>query len=142
MNAKTLIDWLETLDAEESVFIHEGGITLMTTSGAYLEVGGGPEEETEAPISSALFNNFEIEIPEEALDVYPRQGECGPWVDVWKSKITRPTLCTPEKLAAELKEYGAWDAAELAEDGKNWERILWLSGGQILDERAKEERQS
>lgn len=93
-------------------------------------------------IASALFERFEIEIPEEALDEYPKQGECGPWVHAWKGKITRPTLCTAETLAAELKEYGAWDAAELADDGKNWERILWLAGGQIRDERYKEERQS
>jgi len=35
-------------------------------------------------------------------------------------------------LANELKEYGAWDASELA-DSQNLQRILWLAGCDIAE---------
>lgn len=37
-------------------------------------------------------------------------------------------------LAAELKEYGAWDEKELADHDQNLQRILWLAASDILDE--------
>lgn len=40
----------------------------------------------------------------------------------------------PADLRAELKEYGAWDADELADHSQNLQRILWLAGGNITDE--------
>lgn len=39
----------------------------------------------------------------------------------------------PAILAAELKEYGAWDAAELADHEQNKQRILWIAAGDIAD---------
>lgn len=36
-------------------------------------------------------------------------------------------------LAAELKEYGAWDASELADHQANLARILWIACGDICD---------
>lgn len=40
----------------------------------------------------------------------------------------------PEALRLELKEYGAWDATELADHEQNLQRILWLACGQIKEE--------
>lgn len=39
----------------------------------------------------------------------------------------------PANLADELKEYGAWDAEQLANHADNVQRILWLAGGDIVD---------
>lgn len=40
----------------------------------------------------------------------------------------------PATLASELKEYGAWDDAELADHAQNLQRILWLAAGNIVEE--------
>jgi hypothetical protein len=37
-------------------------------------------------------------------------------------------------LAAELKQYGAWDAVELADHDQNLQRILWIASGNIAEE--------
>lgn len=39
----------------------------------------------------------------------------------------------PEKLKSELREYGAWDDAELSDHDQNLSRILWLACGDIFD---------
>ena len=39
----------------------------------------------------------------------------------------------PATLRDELSEYGAWDAAELADHGQNLQRFLWLMAGDIAD---------
>ena len=39
----------------------------------------------------------------------------------------------PADLAAELKEYGAWDTRELADHERNLIRMLWLAAGEICD---------
>ncbi len=36
-------------------------------------------------------------------------------------------------LARELREYGAWDADELADHDANLSRLLWLACGDITD---------
>jgi hypothetical protein len=38
-----------------------------------------------------------------------------------------------ETLRQELKEYGAWDADELADHDANQSRILWLACGDLFD---------
>jgi hypothetical protein len=39
----------------------------------------------------------------------------------------------PDLLVDELREYGAWDADELADHDANLDRILWLACGDIID---------
>lgn len=41
-----------------------------------------------------------------------------------------------EAMAAELAEYGAWDADELADENATRERFLWVACGNIVDEYA------
>ena len=41
----------------------------------------------------------------------------------------------PETLVRELREYGAWDAEELADHDANLTRILWLAAGDIVEGR-------
>lgn len=43
----------------------------------------------------------------------------------------------PILLAAELREYGAWDEDELADHQQNLQRILWLACGEIKEEAAQ-----
>lgn len=40
----------------------------------------------------------------------------------------------PEKLAKELKEYGAWDSEELSNHSENIIRWLWISAGDIAEQ--------
>lgn len=40
----------------------------------------------------------------------------------------------PKLLADELREWGAWDDAELSDHEQNKARILWLACGDIADE--------
>lgn len=39
----------------------------------------------------------------------------------------------PQTLRDELREYGAWDAEELADHEDNLQRILWLAGCDIRE---------
>ncbi len=84
-------------------------------------------------METALFNRFEIDMPLEAVYDCSHQGECDDDVEHWSSKIARPERCTVEPLRAELKEYGAWDEDELADDDTNWQRIIWIAAGNIKE---------
>lgn len=42
----------------------------------------------------------------------------------------------PEAIRAELKEYGAWDQNELADDVQNRARIVWIAAGNICEEQS------
>jgi hypothetical protein len=83
---------------------------------------------------TAYFNRFCLELPAEAVTDCSHSGACDSDVAHWAPKIERPADCTPEALRAELREYGAWDSEELADDAANWERIVWLAAGNIRDE--------
>jgi len=91
-------------------------------------------EEYSDAFTYAGFNNFELEIPKEAVADCSHQGQCDEDVDFWAPRITRPESITPELLRRELKGYGAWDEDELMNDEDNWKRIIWLAAGQIKDE--------
>ena len=85
-------------------------------------------------MKTAYFNRFTLDLPPEAVADCSHQGQCDADVDCWATRIERPSNLTPGKLRAELKEYGAWDADELADDAINWHRIIWLAAGNIQDE--------
>lgn len=40
----------------------------------------------------------------------------------------------PAALRRVLREYGAWDDAELSDHDQNLQRVLWLAAGDILEE--------
>ena len=89
-------------------------------------------------MKTAQFNRFALDLPDDAAASCYHQGACDSDVEYWSNRVTRPDEITPEKLAAELKEYGAWDAEELADDAANWCRIIWLAAGNIQDEEKAE----
>lgn len=91
-------------------------------------------------MSTALFNRFEIELPDEAVDDCSHAGACDADVAYWAPKIPRPESVTPEALRDELREYGAWSTAELADDDANWRRIVWLASANIKEERYEASR--
>lgn len=82
----------------------------------------------------ATFERFVIEMSEEAARDCSHSGACDADVEHWAQIITRPDECTPEALRAELREYGAWDAEQLADDDENWLRIVWIAAGNIKEE--------
>lgn len=51
LKVSELMRWLKTLESDDLVWIDDGGLTLETKDGAYLEVGGKIEfyEEKENP---------------------------------------------------------------------------------------------
>lgn len=64
------------------------------------------------------------------------QGQCDDDVK-WLSeqpKIKRQlNKIAPETLRNELREYGAWDAEQLADHEQNLQRLLWLAAGDIKE---------
>ena len=40
----------------------------------------------------------------------------------------------PEDVRRYMAEYGAWDAAELADHERNLQRLLWCAAGDIVDD--------
>ena len=78
-----------------------------------------------------MFEGFGLSMPDDAVADCSHQGQCDEDVEYWSARIDRPETITPEALAAELREYGAWDQDELADDAANWRRIIWLAAGNI-----------
>lgn len=85
----------------------------------------------------ATFNRFEIELTREQADTGSHKGRCDEDVAALVREpeiVSQLDAINPDTLRAELKEYGAWDANELADDAQNRQRIVWLAAGQISDE--------
>lgn len=82
----------------------------------------------------ASFNRFEMRVLGEAVTDCAHQGNCEADVKNWAPKIAAQVEAdnftlkpTPEKIRAALKEYGAWDEAELQDDAQNWIRLCWIA---------------
>ena len=85
----------------------------------------------------AIFNHFEIQMTRNQAESASHPGPCDSDVrDLLNDrKIARQLdKIAPEKIAAELKEYGAWDEVELSDNEANKARILWIACGNITDE--------
>jgi hypothetical protein len=85
----------------------------------------------------AQFERFEITMSQKAAATMAHAGDCDTDVTAalpaFRRQLERIGL---EKIRAELQEYGAWDAEELADDEENMKRVLWIAAGNIM-ERAK-----
>jgi len=88
----------------------------------------------------ALFERFELELPVECVRDLSCSGPVDDSADYWQRKIDLSHI-SDDCLAAELKEYGAWDSEELQDREANERRILWIAAGNIkeneLEERTK-----
>ena len=85
-------------------------------------------------MKTAFFERFELALPDQAVADCSHQGACDDDVEYWARKLERPAALTAEAVAAELREYGAWDDEELADDEANWRRIIWIAAGNIREE--------
>lgn len=81
----------------------------------------------------ATFNRFEIQLSDECVRDCYHQGACDEDAEYWQKRVDLSHISDAE-LAAELREYGAWDAEELADRTANERRILWIAAGNIQDE--------
>ena len=79
---------------------------------------------------------IELQLRREDAEAMAHSGRCDedveyaiaiPYIAEQLAKID------PETLRDELKEYGAWDEAELADHAQNLQRILWLLAWEIVD---------
>lgn len=96
----------------------------------------------------ASFNRFELRLPGQCVIDCSRGGDCGADVEAWTGRIrelierdgfkNRPT---PELIRDELEEYGAWDAGQLADDGANFERLVWLAACSIGEDEQRDHSQ-
>jgi len=83
----------------------------------------------------ASFNTFEINITKKDAKTMSHQGNCITEVRALLPKYEKQLKkIGNEKIASELKEYGAWDKNELKDEKDNFERILWIASGNILED--------
>lgn len=85
----------------------------------------------------AYFDRFTIQVTKKQALQGSHVGACDEDIKYLRTlpKIRRQlNRLDPEKLKAELREYGAWDETELSNHDKNLSRILWLACGDIRDE--------
>jgi hypothetical protein len=101
---------------------------------AIASVFGWSIRDVKPKILTACFNRFSFDMPLEAVDDCSHSRACDDDVEHWAKEIERPGEITPELLALELKEYGAWNAEELSDDDANWHRIVWLAAGNLKDD--------
>ncbi len=89
----------------------------------------------------ASFNRFEFRMPGECVMDCSASGSVDESVAYWTPKIIAqveadnfPLKPTAESIRAELAEYGAWDAEELADELQNWRRLIWVAAGNISED--------
>lgn len=78
----------------------------------------------------ATFTRFELRILGEAVTLWATRIMEQVQRDAFKNAPT------PALIREELREYGAWSAAELANDAANVERLAWLAACQVAEEEA------
>jgi hypothetical protein len=84
----------------------------------------------------ASFNRFEIEMTKEQAHDASHSGSCDNDVAelLTNPKVKRQLKKIPDDLlAAELREFGAWDETELADRKENEARIIWIAAGNITE---------
>lgn len=89
----------------------------------------------------ASFSRFELRLPGACVIDCSGQGAVDEVVAFWTPRVVKqaesdafPNSPTPEKIRAELKECGDWDAAELADNEKNWRRLVWIAACNIAED--------
>jgi hypothetical protein len=92
----------------------------------------------------ALFERFELCMTRAQAESASHPGPCDDDVRFLVESIPniRRQLdrIGADKLRAELREYGAWDETELADDEQNRHRIVWLAAGNISEELTQKRR--
>lgn len=82
----------------------------------------------------------EIEMTLEQASRVSHQGQCYQDVVDLMSKLgNQLNKINPEVLKQDLKEYGAWDNTQLSNHQDNLERVVWIAGGDLMDQSYNEE---
>lgn len=79
---------------------------------------------------------IELQLTQDDVDTGYHQGACDSDIaDLRRVPRIAAQLdaIDPALLRSELKEYGAWDADDLADHDANQSRILWLACGDLFD---------
>jgi hypothetical protein len=85
----------------------------------------------------AQFNRFELELTRAQAEQGAHVGQCDEDIAALLKDAriaAQLDAIAPERIAAELYEWGAWDEAELADHEANRARILWIACGNVNDE--------
>lgn len=91
----------------------------------------------------ASFNHFSLRLPGECVADCSHSGHCDSDIEFWvndprvkweSGSIYDRNPPSADAIRAELKEHGAWDADELADDAQNRRRILWIAAGNISED--------
>jgi hypothetical protein len=89
----------------------------------------------------ASFSRFELRLPGQCVLDCSHSGPCDEdvayWVDRVRAQVDADSFAlapTADKIRDELREYGAWDAEELADDEQNWHRLVWIAASNISED--------
>lgn len=86
----------------------------------------------------AQFNRFELQVPVSvALDCSQPGKDASDDVDfALRCTPAGDAIDTldPDLIRKELREYGAWDDTELADDDANRARLLWIAACDVREE--------
>lgn len=86
-------------------------------------------------------DRFEFQLTAAEIESVPRQGPADDAVETLaRDPAVRERMAhvSPAELAAELKEYGAWNAVELADHEANIRRMLWLGALDFQENESEE----
>jgi hypothetical protein len=87
---------------------------------------------------STSSGRIELELTLDDAESASHQGQCDDDVN-YLSRVpyvaAQLEAIDPKLLKSELREYGAWDDAELSDHDQNLQRILWLAACDIVEER-------
>lgn len=84
----------------------------------------------------AYFNRFVISMTKKQAESASHQGSCDDDVEFLcrNMKIdAQLRKILPADIAAELREYDAWDETELADHKQNLRRIVWIAAANIVE---------
>lgn len=88
---------------------------------------------------SSSSGRLELQLTLEQARSASHQGQCDEDVRALSADpaIAAQTVqWKPEDVRDELRGYGSWDAAELADHEQNLQRMLWLAAGDIAENQA------
>ena len=74
----------------------------------------------------------EFQITGECVSDCSHSGQCFPEVEYWEKQLDWSNI-DPDAIRSELREFGAWDDQELANDLDNRHRILWSAANDISE---------
>jgi len=83
---------------------------------------------------------IELNITKAQARIGHHQGDCGNDI-AWL--VTHPSInrqlhgLNADLLRSELREYGAWDDAELTDYHQNIRRLVWIACGDICEQMAQ-----